>query len=188
MGKVRDGLRRHPAEVRYRIYAMRYDGATLTELLKDPEVVSSQKRTGVMLTAGALTAAFRQPEYRRYVEARERTFEAVEADRITREVLDESGALASVADAARYELACEIRALISRGASADENPVQRVERLARSLAVVSRDEVGSLRRELRDRDARIAELSGELEHVRAELPSRVKSSEVAEALDTSLGL
>lgn len=100
MGKVRDGLRRHPAEVRYRIYAMRYDGATLTELLKDPEVVSSQKRTGVMLTAGALTAAFRQPEYRRYVEARERTFEAVEADRITREVLDESGALASVADAA----------------------------------------------------------------------------------------
>lgn len=78
--------------------------------------------------------------------------------------------------------------MISRGASADENPVQRVERLARSLAVVSRDEVGSLRRELRDRDARIAELSGELEHVRAELPSRVESSEVAEALDTSLGL
>ena len=112
MGGPRNNLSRHPAEIRFRVYALHYEGKTAAEINADPAVAASVSMTGYRLHGNTLTAAFRSAEYKRYIASRERTFAATEADRITQAVLGEAGALSSVTDVARYELAREIRELI----------------------------------------------------------------------------
>jgi len=77
-------------------------------------------------------------------------------------VLEDVGALSSVTDVARYELAREIRELIGAAPDEGESAVERVERLTRSLATVTRDETARLKAENAELKAQIAELEAKL--------------------------
>ena len=65
-------------------------------------------------------------------------------------------------DVARYELAREIRELIGVAPDEGESAVERIERLTRSLATVTRDESARLKAENAELKARIAELELQL--------------------------
>ena len=149
----RNNLSRHPARVRMRVYSLHYDGKTAAEINADPLVASSVAKTGYRLHGNTLTAAFAGQEYKAFVRARETTLRETAADQITQDAIAEAGALASVTDVARYELAKAVRQMI---AHADD--VAEVERLTRSLAAITRDEAARLRAENEELKARIAEL------------------------------
>lgn len=159
MGGPRNNLTWHPPEVRYRVYALHYEGLSAAQINADPVVAASVAKTGYRLHNNTLAAAWRSAEYKRYAAGRDKTFAATEGEQVTQRILEDVGALASVTDVARYELAREIRELIQTGPLGDdENPVERVERLARSLATVTRDETARLRAENAELKTQIAEL------------------------------
>ena len=149
----RNNLTRHPAKVRMRVYALHYDGRTAAEINADPLVAESVRKTGFRLHGNTLTRAFAGAEYKAFVRARETTLRETAADQIAQDAIAEAGALASVTDVARYELAKAVRQMIG---SADD--VGEVERLTRSLAAITRDESARLRAENEALKARIAEL------------------------------
>lgn len=155
----RNNLSWHPPEVRYRVYALHYEGCSVAQICADPAVAASIAKTGFRLHTNTLAAAWRSAEYKRYAEGRDQTYAALEGEQVAQRVLSDVGAMSSVTDVARYELAREIRGLIRQGGSADdEDPVERVERLARSLATVTRDETARLKAENAELKAQIAEL------------------------------
>lgn len=159
MGGPRNNLTWHPPEVRYRVYALHYEGLSAAQINADPVVAASVAKTGYRLHGNTLTAAWRSAEYKRYAAGRDKTFAATEGEQVAQRILEDVGALASVTDVARYELAREIRELIQAGPLGDdENPVERIERLARSLATVTRDETARLRAENAELKTQIAEL------------------------------
>lgn len=159
MGGPRNNLTWHPPEVRYRVYALHYEGLSAAQINADPVVAASVAKTGYRLHNNTLSAAWRSAEYKRYAAGRDKTFAATEGEQVTQRILEDVGALASVTDVARYELAREIRELIQAGPLGDdENPVERIERLARSLATVTRDETARLRAENAELKTQIAEL------------------------------
>jgi len=194
MGGPRNNLSWHPPEVRYRVYALHYEGYSAAQITADPEVAASVSKTGYRLHGNTLKAAFRSEECRRYLASREKTFAATEADRITQAVLGEAGALSSITDVARYELAREIRDLIGDSAGEGEDPVERVERLTRSLATVSRDEAAKMARQLVERDAEIARLNDRITRLQDDnsrlraIAGQVDSAEVANEMDKRVGL
>lgn len=194
MGGPRNNLSWHPAAVRYRVYSLHYEGYSAAQITADPEVAASVSKTGYRLHGNTLKAAFRSEECRRYLASREKTFAATEADRITQAVLGEAGALSSITDVARYELAREIRDLIGDSAGEGENPVERVERLTRSLATVSRDEAAKMARQLVERDAEIARLNDRITRLQDDnsrlrsIAGQVDSAEVADEMDKRVGL
>ena len=159
MGGPRNNLTWHPPEVRYRVYALHYEGLSAAQINADPVVAASVAKTGYRLHNNTLAAAWRSAEYKRYASGRDKTFAATEGEHVAQRILEDVGALASVTDVARYELAHEIRELIQAGPLGDdENPVERIERLARSLATVTRDETARLRSENAELKTQIAEL------------------------------
>lgn len=170
---------RHPAAVRYRVYALHYEGKTVAEINADPQIAASVKLTGYRLHGNTLTAALRRSnaEYTRYITAKEAMFATHEADSIAQRVIAEAGALDSVTDVARYELAREIKELIKAGPgiigtgddARAEDPVSRIERLTRSLTNISRDEAAALRKQLAQLEADNAALRAELNDLRAKL-------------------
>jgi len=194
MGGPRNNLSWHPAAVRYRVYALHYEGYSAAQINADPEVAASVAKTGYRLHGNTLKAAYRSDECRRYLASREQTYAATEADRITQAVLGEAGALASVTDVARYELAKEIRALIGGVLDEGETPADRVERLTRSLATVSRDEAAKMARLVEERDAEIARLNDRIARLQEdnsrlrELAGQVDSAAVADEMDKRVGV
>ena len=153
MRAQRNNLTRHPARVRMRVYSLHYDGRTAAEINADPLVAESVRKTGFRLHGNTLTRAFAGAEYKAFVRARETTLRETAADQITQDAIAEAGALASVTDVARYELAKAVRQMIANAADVGE-----VERLTRSLAAITRDETARLRAENEELKARIAEL------------------------------
>lgn len=162
MGGPRNNLTWHPAKVRYRVYALHYEGYSAAQINADPAVAASVAKTGYRLHNNTLAAAWRSAEYKRYAAGRDKTFAAVEGEQIAQRVLEDVGALSSVTDVARYELAREIRELIGAAPDEGESAVERVERLTRSLATVTRDETARLKAENAELKARIAELELQL--------------------------
>ena len=163
MGGPRNNLTWHPPEVRYRVYALHYKGYSAAQINADPMVAASVAKTGYRLHNNALAAAWRSAECKRCIAGLEQTCAANMGELVAQRVLEDVGALSSVTDVARYELAREIRELIKKGPPGDgENPVERVERLARSLATVTRDETARLKAENAELKARIAELELQL--------------------------
>ncbi len=172
MAAQRNNLMRHPAAIRFRVYALHYEGKTVAEINADPAVAESVRLTGYRLHGNTLTAAFRRSnaEYTRYVAAREQMLASHEGDRIAQQVIAESSALDTVTDVARYELAREIAELIRTGPgitgtgddAVAEDPVERVERLTRSLATISKSEVDKHKKEL-------ARLEAENEKLRSQI-------------------
>lgn len=162
MGGPRNNLTWHPAKVRYRVYALHYEGCSAAQINADPAVAASVAKTGYRLHNNTLAAAWRSAEYKRYAAGRDKTFAAVEGEQIAQRVLEDVGALSSVTDVARYELAREIRELIGAAPDEGESAVERVERLTRSLATVTRDETARLKAENAELKAQIAELEAKL--------------------------
>lgn len=162
MGGPRNNLTWHPAKVRHRVYALHYEGYSAAQINADPAVAASVAKTGYRLHNNTLAAAWRSAEYKRYAAGRDKTFAAVEGEQIAQRVLEDVGALSSVTDVARYELAREIRELIGAAPDEGESAVERVERLTRSLATVTRDETARLKAENAELKTQIAELELQL--------------------------
>lgn len=158
MGQQRNNLMRHPAAVRFRVYSLHYEGKTVAEINADPAVAESVRLTGYRLHGNTLTAAFRRSnaEFQRYVASQERVLASHEAERITQHVIANAGALDTVTDVARYELAKEIGELIRSGPgivgtgddAEAEDPVERVERLTRALATIGKSEVDKYKKDI----------------------------------------
>ena len=65
MGGPRNNLTWHPPEVRYRVYALHYEGLSAAQINADPVVAASVAKTGYRLHNNTLAAAWRSAEYKR---------------------------------------------------------------------------------------------------------------------------
>lgn len=185
MAGPRSNLTYHPYEIRQRVYALKLDGATAAEIAADPAVSASVARTGKKLHGNTLTAMLRSEEYRAAARDRKSVADATAADRSLSAAIAGRGALGSVTDVARYELAREIRGLIASGALSDDPAA--LEKVARVLVAVSRDDAARLRAENAALKTRIAELEAENAKLREAVPG-ASSADVAEAMKRKFGV
>lgn len=152
MGGPRSNLTYHPPEIRRRVYQLHYEGRTGAEIVADPEVAESIRRTGYRLHGNTLTAAWRSDDYQEYRRRREETEQRIGNARWAAEALRDTAGIGSVADMTQMALLEQLRELAEKGSG---NPAE----LLKLATAVTRIKAA-------DSDERNARLSRQLEELK----------------------
>ena len=166
--KPRNNYSRLTWETRSRILGMLHNGAEYDDIRNDVAVAAELKAKNLKLHGTTFQAIRRSAEYRDYVARATEDSAAKKAEQITRAVLENSDALGSVTEIARYELARLIREEV-KATSCDEDSVKRIRSLASSLSAIANPAKElEWRRKLDKAGAEIDELKNELAQQAAE--------------------
>lgn len=193
MGGPRSNLTYHPPEIRRRVYQLHYEGRTGAEIVADPEVAESIRRTGYRLHGNTLTAAWRSDDYQEYRRRREETEQRIGKARWAAEALRDTAGIGSVADMTQMALLEQLRELAEKGSGDPSELLKLVTAVTRIKAADSDEKNARLSRQLEEQRKRFdaAEKAhratvAELEKEIAELELRLREAGESRKIATGL--
>ena len=193
MGGPRSNLSYHPPEIRRRVYQLHYEGRTGAEIVADPEVAESIRRTGYRLHGNTLTAAWRSDDYQEYRRRREETEQRIGKARWAAEALRDTAWIGSVADMTQMALLEQLRELAEKGSGDPSELLKLVTAVTRIKAADSDEKNARLSRQLEEQRKRfdavekahratVAELEKEIAELELRLREAGESGKIATGL------
>lgn len=193
MGGPRSNLTYHPPEIRRRVYQLHYEGRTGAEIVADPEVAESIRRTGYRLHGNTLTAAWRSDDYQEYRRRREETEQRIGKARWAAEALRDTAGIGSVADMTQMALLEQLRELAEKGSGDPSELLKLVTAVTRIKAADSDEKNARLTRQLEEQRKRFDAVEkahratvAELEKEIAELELRLREAGESRKIATGL--
>lgn len=193
MGGPRSNLTYHPPEIRRRVYQLHYEGRTGAEIIADPEVAESIRRTGYRLHGNTLTAAWRSDDYQEYRRRREETEQRIGKARWAAEALRDTAGIGSVADMTQMALLEQLRELAEKGSGDPSELLKLVTAVTRIKAADSDEKNARLSRQLEEQRKRFDAVEkahratvAELEKELAELELRLREAGESRKIATGL--
>lgn len=159
-----------PHQVRWRIYNLLLDGATLKSILADPEVGTALEIAGFTLNSSNISAIRKNREFIEFIQMRRKYLERKYKDMMSAAIARGTGSLESMTDQARCRLMETLSELTDLSGLPDEERIKAVRSLSQSVASLSnpvRDsQIAELKRKLAEAEKRSAELLAELDRVK----------------------
>ena len=160
-----------PHQVRWRIYNLLLDGATLKSLLTDPEVKNALDRAGFTLNSNNISAVRENGEFIDFVQMRRKYLERKYKDMMFAAIARGTGSLESMTDQARCKLMETLSELADLSDLPDEDRIKAVRSLSQSVASLSNPvkdtQIAELKRQLAEAEKRNAELLEELNNLKS---------------------
>lgn len=178
MGGPRSNLTYHPPEIRRRVYQLHYEGRTGAEIVTDPEVAESIRRTGYRLHGNTLTAAWRSDDYQEYRRRREETEQRIGKARWAAEALRDTAGIGSVADMTQMALLEQLRELAEKGSGDPAELLKLVTAVTRIKAADSDEKNARLSRQLEEQRKRFDAAETEHRAREAELKTQIAELEL----------
>ena len=147
-----------PHQIRWRVYNLLSDGATLKALLADPDVKDALAKAGTTLSSANLAGIRKGKEYADFCAMRRKHLEAKQKDMMLTAIAQGTGTLESMTDQARVRLMEALSDLSNLSDLSDESRIKALRSLAQSVAALSNQQ----------KDNRISELTRKL-HAAEEL-------------------
>ena len=147
-----------PHQIRWRVYNLLSDGATLKALLTDPDVKDALAKAGTTLSSANLAGIRKGKEYADFTAMRRKHLEAKQKDMMLTAIAQGTGTLESMTDQARVRLMEALSDLSNLSDLSDESRIKALRSLAQSVAALSNQQ----------KDNRISELTRKL-HAAEEL-------------------
>ena len=161
-----------PHQVRWRIYNLMLDGATLKSLLADPEIDAALALAGFTLNDHNLSFARKSREFIDFVQMRRKYLERKYKDMMSAAIAQGAGALESMTEQTRCKLMETLSELADLSGLPDEERIKAVRSLSQSVASLSNPVKDSQITELK---RRLAALEKENEALQAEI-ARMKTA------------
>ena len=155
-----------PHQVRWRIYNLMLDGATLKSLLADPEIDAALALAGFTLNDHNLALARKSREFTDFVQMRRKYLERKYKDMMSAAIAQGAGALESMTEQTRCKLMENLSELADLSDLPDEERIKAVRSLSQSVASLSNPVKDSQIAELK---RRLADLEKENEALQAEI-------------------
>ena len=149
-----------PHQIRWRVYNLLSDGATLKALLADPEVQAALDKAGMTLNGPNLTGIRKSREYADFTQMRYKHLEAKQKDMMLTAIAQGTGTFESMTDQARVRLMealAELSDWSGRSDWSDEDRIKAMRSLAQSVAALTNpakdNRIADLLRKLREKEA-----------------------------------
>ena len=155
-----------PHQIRWRIYNLMLDGATLKSLLADPEIDAALALAGFTLNDHNLAFARKSREFIDFVQMRRKYLERKYKDMMSAAIAKGAGALESMTEQTRCKLMENLSELADLSGLPDEERIKAVRSLSQSVASLSNPVKDSQIAELK---RRLADLEKENEALQAEI-------------------
>ena len=155
-----------PHQVRWRIYNLMLDGATLKSLLADPEIDAALALAGFTLNDHNLAFARKSREFTDFVQMRRKYLERKYKDMMLTAIAQGTGTLESMTEQTRCKLMETLSELADLSDLPDEERIKAVRSLSQSVASLSNPVKDSQITELK---RRLADLEKENEALQAEI-------------------
>lgn len=159
-----------PHQVRWRIYNLLLDGATLKAILNDPEVKTALERAGFTLNTGNISIIRKNREFIDFVQMRRKYLERKYKDMMSAAIARGTNSLESMTDQTRCKLMETLSELADLSDLPDEERIKAVRSLSQSVASLSNPvkdaQIAELKRQLAEAEKRIADLMAELDRLK----------------------
>ena len=155
-----------PHQVRWRIYNLMLDGATLKSLLADPEIDAALAIAGFTLNDHNLSFARKSREFIDFVQMRRKYLERKYKDMMLAAITRGTGSLESMTEQTRCKLMENLSELADLSGLPDEERIKAVRSLSQSVASLSNPVKDSQITELK---RRLADLEKEKDALQAEI-------------------
>ena len=159
-----------PHQVRWRIYNLLLDGATLKAILNDPEVKTSLDQAGFTLNTKNISLIRKNREFIDFVQMRRKYLERKYKDMMTAAIARGTNSLESMTDQTRCKLMETLSELADLSDLPDEERIKAVRSLSQSVASLSNPvkdtQIAELKRQLAEAEKRIADLLAELDRMK----------------------
>jgi len=155
-----------PHQVRWRIYNLMLDGATLKSLLADPEIDAALAIAGFTLNDHNLSFARKSREFIDFVQMRSKYLERKYKDMMSAAIAKGAGALESMTEQTRCKLMENLSELADLSGLPDEERIKAVRSLSQSVASLSNpvkdSQIAELKRKLADLEKKNEALLAEI--------------------------
>ncbi|MBE6373849.1 MAG: hypothetical protein E7055_17490 [Lentisphaerae bacterium] len=170
-----------PHQVRWRIYNLMLDGATLKSLLADPEIDAALALAGFTLNDHNLALARKSREFTDFVQMRRKYLERKYKDMMSAAITHGAGALESMTEQTRCKLMETLSELADLSDLPDEERIKAVRSLSQSVAALSNaakdNRIAELMRKLRENEAQHQAAETSWKNREAELLARIAELE-----------
>ena len=126
-----------PHQIRWRVYNLLSDGATLKALLTDPDVKDALAKAGTTLSSANLAGIRKSREYADFTAMRRKHLEAKQKDMMLTAIAQGTGTLESMTDQARVRLMEALSDLSNLSDLSDESRIKALRSLAQSVAALT---------------------------------------------------
>ena len=142
-----------PHQIRWRVYNLLSDGATLKALLTDPDVKDALAKAGTTLSSANLAGIRKGKEYADFTAMRRKHLEAKQKDMMLTAIAQGTGTLESMTDQARVRLMEALSDLSNLSDLSDESRIKALRSLAQSVAALTNpakdNQIAELKRRIR---------------------------------------
>ena len=170
-----------PHQVRWRIYNLMLDGATLKSLLADPEIDAALALAGFTLNDHNLSFARKSREFIDFVQMRRKYLERKYKDMMSAAIAKGAGALESMTEQTRCKLMETLSELADLSDLPDEERIKAVRSLSQSVAALTNaakdNRIAELMRKLRENEAQHQAAETGWKNREAELLARIAELE-----------
>ncbi len=170
-----------PHQVRWRIYNLMLDGATLKSLLADPEIDAALALAGFTLNDHNLSFARKSREFIDFVQMRRKYLERKYKDMMSAAIAKGAGALESMTEQTRCKLMENLSELADLSDLPDEERIKAVRSLTQSVASLSNpvkdSQIAELKRRIRANEEWRQAAETEWKNREAELLARIAELE-----------
>jgi predicted RNase H-like nuclease (RuvC/YqgF family) len=160
-----------PHQVRWRIYNLMLDGATLKSLLADPEIDAALALAGFTLNDHNLSFARKSREFTDFVQMRRKYLERKYKDMMSAAIAKGAGALESMTEQTRCKLMENLSELADLSGLPDEERIKAVRSLTQSVASLSNpvkdSQIAELKRKLIELEKENEALQAEIANLKA---------------------
>ena len=166
-----------PHQIRWRVYNLLSDGATLKALLADPDVKDALAKAGTTLSSANLAGIRKGKEYADFCAMRRKHLEAKQKDMMLTAIAQGTGTLESMTEQARCRLMEVLSELSDLSDLSDEDRIKALRSLAQSMAAISNpakdSRIADLQRKLRAKEAQLQAAEAEWKAREAELLAKL---------------
>ncbi len=170
-----------PHQVRWRIYNLMLDGATLKSLLADPEIDAALALAGFTLNVHNLAFARKSREFTDFVQMRRKYLERKYKDMMSAAIAQGAGALESMTEQTRCKLMETLSELADLSDLPDEERIKAVRSLSQSVAALTNaakdNRIAELMRKLRENETQHQAAETGWKNREAELLARIAELE-----------
>ena len=170
-----------PQQVRWHVYNLLLDGATLKTLLADPVFSAALERAGFTLNDKNLLRIRRSPEFAEFSRMRRNFLETKYQDMMLSAIVQKSGVLESMTDQTKCKLMETLSELTDLSDLPDEERIKAVRSLSQSLASLSNpakdNRIADLQRKLSEKEKQLHTAETEWKNREAELLARIAELE-----------